>query len=206
MRRSRSFSSGHADQTSSGMTSRVMVVGESTVMTNLTVAAPQSSSVERVIKGVVYRNTPTQCSPRPVQCFFTVYSRLLSVRPIFWQAWAPPAAQMLSVPGLSGRGLQGASMKLVCRVAVMAIAGVVVAAVPLRAAGQAPQSGAQQPTTPKPTTPLAPATTQPPTTPPDEPQKYEETVVVSASRTEEKLANAPVTMSVITAKTIQQAT
>lgn len=40
---------------------------------------------------------------------------------------------------------------------------------------------------------------------PDEPQKYEETVVVSASRTEEKLINAPATMSVIGAQTIQSA-
>ena len=40
---------------------------------------------------------------------------------------------------------------------------------------------------------------------PDEPPKYEETVVVSGSRTEEKLINAPVTMSVITAQTIENA-
>src|SRR3954468_12966037 len=97
-------------------------------------------------------------------------------------------------------------MKLVCRVAVMAIAGAVLASVPLRAAGQAPPSGAQQSTTQQPTPPPPAATTQQPTTPPDEQQKYEETVVVSASRTEEKLANAPVTMSVITPRTIQQAT
>ncbi len=97
-------------------------------------------------------------------------------------------------------------MKLVCRVAVWAIAGTVLAGVPLRAAAQAPPSGAQQSTTQKPTTPPPAATTQQPTTPPDEQQKYEETVVVSASRTEEKLANAPVTMSVITPRTIQQAT
>src|SRR3954454_4568050 len=97
-------------------------------------------------------------------------------------------------------------MKLVCRVAVMAIAGAVLASVPLRAAGQAPQSGAQQSTQQHPTPPPPPATPQPPATPPDEQQKYEETVVVSASRTEEKLANAPATMSVITPRTIQQAT
>jgi outer membrane receptor protein involved in Fe transport len=40
---------------------------------------------------------------------------------------------------------------------------------------------------------------------PDEPQKYEETVVVSASRAEEKLVNAPSTMSVITESQIQVA-
>jgi len=38
---------------------------------------------------------------------------------------------------------------------------------------------------------------------PDEPEKYEETVVVSASRTEEKLINAPATMTVIGPQTIQ---
>src|SRR5437764_697281 len=40
---------------------------------------------------------------------------------------------------------------------------------------------------------------------PDEPQKYEETVVVSASKTEEKLINAPATMSVIGSQTIETA-
>jgi iron complex outermembrane receptor protein len=40
---------------------------------------------------------------------------------------------------------------------------------------------------------------------PDEPQKYEETVVVSASRTEEKLVNAPATMTVIGQQAIQSA-
>jgi outer membrane receptor protein involved in Fe transport len=40
---------------------------------------------------------------------------------------------------------------------------------------------------------------------PDEAAKYEETVVVSASRSEEKLINAPATMSVITSDTIQNA-
>ncbi len=40
---------------------------------------------------------------------------------------------------------------------------------------------------------------------PDEPQKYEETVVVSASKTEEKLVNAPATMTVIGQQTLQSA-
>jgi outer membrane receptor protein involved in Fe transport len=40
---------------------------------------------------------------------------------------------------------------------------------------------------------------------PDEPQKYEETVIVSASRTEEKLINAPATVTVIGAQAIQSA-
>ncbi len=39
----------------------------------------------------------------------------------------------------------------------------------------------------------------------EEPPKYEETVVVSGSRTEEKLINSPVTMTVITADTIENA-
>jgi outer membrane receptor protein involved in Fe transport len=40
---------------------------------------------------------------------------------------------------------------------------------------------------------------------PEEPQKYEETVIVSASRTEEKLINAPATVTVIGAQAIQSA-
>ena len=57
-------------------------------------------------------------------------------------------------------------------------------------------------------TPPKPAEQKPDPKPeqkPDEPQKYEETVVVSASRTEEKLINAPATVSVIGAQTIQSA-
>jgi len=48
-------------------------------------------------------------------------------------------------------------------------------------------------------------TATPPEQKPDEPQKYEETVVVSASKTEEKLINAPATMTVIGPQTIQSA-
>jgi outer membrane receptor protein involved in Fe transport len=40
---------------------------------------------------------------------------------------------------------------------------------------------------------------------PDQPPTYEETLVVSGSKTEEKLINTPVTMSVITAQTIENA-
>ena len=40
---------------------------------------------------------------------------------------------------------------------------------------------------------------------PEEPPKFEETVVVSASKTEEKLINAPATMSVITSHTLENA-
>ena len=57
-------------------------------------------------------------------------------------------------------------------------------------------------------TPPKPAEQKPDPKPeqkPDEPQKYEETIVVSASRTEEKLINAPATVSVIGAQTIQSA-
>ncbi len=90
-------------------------------------------------------------------------------------------------------------MKLVCRAAFMT--AFVVAAIPLAAAAQAPQpSTSQQPTTAQP-----PSTPQQPTNPPDEQQKYEETVVVSASKTEEKLTNAPATMTVITSPMIQNA-
>jgi outer membrane receptor for ferrienterochelin and colicin len=111
-------------------------------------------------------------------------------------------------------------MKLVCRAALVAVVGVVFAGVPIAAAqaaqsGPGQQPGSQQPSTQQPSTekpasqqpPTTPSpTTQQPTNPPQEEQKYEETVVVSASKTEEKLTNAPATMSVITAATIQQAT
>jgi outer membrane receptor protein involved in Fe transport len=63
--------------------------------------------------------------------------------------------------------------------------------------------------------PTAPPATQPPAQPPpqespaapkpDEPTKYEETVVVSASKTEEKLINSPATISVITSEAIANA-
>ncbi|MEO7273205.1 MAG: TonB-dependent receptor plug domain-containing protein, partial [Vicinamibacterales bacterium] len=52
--------------------------------------------------------------------------------------------------------------------------------------------------------PPAPAT-QPPTQPPDKPTKYEETIVVSPSRTEGTLINAPATISVITSLQLQNA-
>jgi len=65
---------------------------------------------------------------------------------------------------------------------------------PIAAQTPPPQAPAgQQPPSPPP-----PPATQPPAQPPEEPGKYEETVVVSASRTEETLINAPATMSVIT--------
>jgi len=46
---------------------------------------------------------------------------------------------------------------------------------------------------------------QPPAEKPEQDPTYEETVVVSASRTEEKLINAPATMTVITAQAIENA-
>jgi iron complex outermembrane receptor protein len=97
-------------------------------------------------------------------------------------------------------------MKLACRVALVAAAVVVVAAPPLSAASQASQSStSQQPTTQQPTTTTQqPSTPQQPPTPPDVPP-YEETVDV-VSRTPQKIADAPATVSVISAKTIEHST
>lgn len=77
-------------------------------------------------------------------------------------------------------------------------------AVALAAAVAAPASADQSTAQP----PTPPPTTQKPKDPPkpDEPQpptKYEETVVVTGSKTEQKLVNAPATMSVITAQQIE---
>ncbi len=66
------------------------------------------------------------------------------------------------------------------------------------AQAQAPPAGTASATQPSPKEPA-------PSQKPEEPAKYEETVVVSASRAEEKLINAPATMSVITSETIQNA-
>lgn len=87
-------------------------------------------------------------------------------------------------------------MNAVCRLALAALFAVTVA----------PAAAAQQPAVPA-GTPQAAAQKpdQKPEPKPDDPQKYEETVVVSASRTEEKLVNAPATMTVIGAQTIQNA-
>jgi outer membrane receptor protein involved in Fe transport len=64
------------------------------------------------------------------------------------------------------------------------------------------QQASQQPPPPPPKPPV-----QDPAKPkPEEPQKYEETVVVSASRTEERLVNAPATMSVISGIPLETAT
>ncbi len=71
-----------------------------------------------------------------------------------------------------------------------------------------PAAWAQAQGTPAPAGAPAQAQTppaQPPAAPPEQEPKYEETVVVSASKTEEKLVNAPATVSVINALTIQRA-
>ena len=87
-------------------------------------------------------------------------------------------------------------MNAVCRFAL---------AVALCAAA-VPVAAAQQPAAPpKDPQAAAPKPDQKPEQKPEEPQKYEETVVVSASRTEEKLINAPATMTVIGQQTIQSA-
>ncbi len=84
-------------------------------------------------------------------------------------------------------------MKLVCHIAFAAVA---LASAP---------AGAQQPTPPAGQTSGTQAQSQTPEQKPEEPQKYEETVVVTASKTEEKLVNAPATMTVIGQETIQSA-
>ena len=88
-------------------------------------------------------------------------------------------------------------MTSVCRVAMLA-AAVAVAAGPALASPRAAQQPAAEP----------PATQQPPAPPSDEaePPSYEETVVVSGSRSEQKLTDAPATMTVIGAQEIGKAT
>ena len=86
-------------------------------------------------------------------------------------------------------------MKLVCRLALVATVAAAAPAFALPIAAQQPP--AQQP----------PAQQPPAQNPPDqEAPKYEETVVVSASKTEETLNNAPATVSVITSEAIKSAT
>jgi outer membrane receptor protein involved in Fe transport len=84
-------------------------------------------------------------------------------------------------------------MKLVCRLALVATVAAAAPAFALPIAAQQPP--AQQP----------PAQ-QPPQQPAEPEPKYEETVVVSASKTEETLNNAPATVSVITSEAIKSAT
>lgn len=93
-------------------------------------------------------------------------------------------------------------MNAVCRFALAA--ALVCAAAPALRAQQA-AAPAQPPQAAKPAPDPAQKPDQKPEQKPDEPPKYEETVVVSASRTEEKLVNAPATMTVIGQQTIQSA-
>lgn len=91
-------------------------------------------------------------------------------------------------------------MKSVCRVALLATVAATMAAPSLAAAPQATQQpAAQQP----PAQP--PAAPQPPAPQPKQPT-YEETVVVSGSRTAEKIENTPATVTVIDAAKIENAT
>jgi outer membrane receptor protein involved in Fe transport len=83
-------------------------------------------------------------------------------------------------------------MKVVCRV-------LIVLALALAVSGPA----AAWPQNPPPQDKQKPAPKPEPK--PDEPQKYEETVVVTSSKAEEKLVNAPSTMTVIGPQTIQHA-
>lgn len=92
-------------------------------------------------------------------------------------------------------------MNSVCRVALAAMVAGVMAASSV-SAQQAPQPPPPQQPPAQPTPPA-----QPPATPqePKDPT-YEETVVVSASRTEQKLVDAPATMTVIGSEEIENAT
>jgi outer membrane receptor protein involved in Fe transport len=81
-------------------------------------------------------------------------------------------------------------MSVVCRVVA---ALTILAALPAPVSAQQTDAKAQQ----------SPA--QKPEQKPEEPQKYEEIVVVSGSRTEQKLVNAPATMSVIGGAAIEMA-
>jgi iron complex outermembrane receptor protein len=92
-------------------------------------------------------------------------------------------------------------MNVVCR---FAFAAVILAAMATSARAQASQPAPAQPAPAQP----APEQQKPAPSPeqqPEEQPRYEETVVVSASRTEERLINAPATMSVVTAEAIETA-
>jgi outer membrane receptor protein involved in Fe transport len=96
-------------------------------------------------------------------------------------------------------------MKFVCRV----LAAVLVAAWCAAPVGaQPPPVPAQADQQPPQQTPPSPQPPQPAPKPepkPEEQQRYEETVVVSASKTEEKLVNAPATMTVLGPRSILNA-
>jgi outer membrane receptor protein involved in Fe transport len=69
----------------------------------------------------------------------------------------------------------------------------------------APQKPDPQKPDPQKPDPQKPDPKKPDPDKPEEPQRYEETIVVSASRTEQRLVNAPATMSVVTEAQIQAA-
>ncbi len=105
--------------------------------------------------------------------------------------------------------ISGVCMNPVCRVALAATVATMVA----MPAVAAPSSAAPSSAAPSSATPSRPRSSRPrrlgrpaaarqPAAPPQEPQdpKYEETVVVSASKTEQKLVDAPATMTVIGAE------
>jgi iron complex outermembrane receptor protein len=89
-------------------------------------------------------------------------------------------------------------MKPVCRFICVAAMALSLTPTGVAAQGTAGQPPAQ-PAQPK------PDPQKPDPQKPDEPQKYEETVVVSASRAEQRLVNAPSTMSVVTSAQIEAA-
>jgi iron complex outermembrane receptor protein len=95
-------------------------------------------------------------------------------------------------------------MNRVCRLTVSAAIALALA-VPAVAAQTPAQTPAQPPAEQKPEQKPAPKPEQKPEEKPQEPPKYEETVVVSASKTEERLINAPATMSVITTTQLETA-
>ena len=99
-------------------------------------------------------------------------------------------------------------MKSLCRLACTALwlatlSGVVLAQQPDSQKPDQQKPEQQKPDQPKPD--QQKPEQKPEEKPADQPQKYEETVVVSASKTEEKLINAPATMTVIGSDTIQSA-
>jgi len=100
-------------------------------------------------------------------------------------------------------------MKLACRVA-LAVTVCAFAAPTAGAAQQPPaqQAPAQQALAQQATSPQDPKDAQKPDPKAAEqkPQRYEETVVVSASKTEEKLVNAPATITVIGLRALETAT
>ena len=101
-------------------------------------------------------------------------------------------------------------MHAVCRIALAGALLAMVSGTSTSSAQASQPSGQpsarwqQQPPAQKPPE-QKPPEQKPPEQKPEETPKYEETIVVSASRTEEKLINAPATMSVVTGATIELA-